>query len=468
MATVPRTVRVVRDEHGVHLDPHSPAMVGAERLSVPGGVIRVDPGNPWVPPSLTVLDVDSVLPLVNDLWGGAAAGAVADEEDDQEVLSLTGPGLAEISTLALLRWLRRWRPVPLDTGLLTLELAAASYRCRDLVDVELTELLELQDYLRMVSQLSADQPLSEQIAALLHECLSEVEQDRPEAATAVQVAQRRLQHVVAATPALATPISGLDWLQTLAPQRALAADVDRELRLAGVSSVDWFRVRGARVGREEDGVHWSIDESVSGTQLCVVVSAAKPAPSHPVSFGEQWRETPEDLRFRLLLAGWPLPAAEGELRQSSAAEPWAGAVLLTPAVAAAALERGPRQVSVDVASGGQRTRPISGDQALVRAVARSAGRATIGRRILGGGIPLAGEAREGVAAGVVANCRAALVLLDELESSQHPEAVSLATEWMEQVEGWLEEGRDGTEREHQVTLTISEQWALRGRSEVGQ
>lgn len=326
-------VQVRTDPLGTHLGaPVDTA--GLEPVSLPGAVAHIDPATPWAPPSITVVDPAAAATVLDELWGPQAVDLVTTGGDGELDGSLAGPGLQALHDLGTARWLRRWRPYPLDPGLLLLDVHRAWAACEGLVDDVPDE--DGPDHIGVADLGRSDLAAAQALAARIEATLAP-------------------GHAASPTPA---------WITSLGRPRAAVAASPATPQQQGTVTADWDRVPAGTLSRAESGVHWAIETTSHVSVLHLVSATAGQCPPHPLGPEAPDEPLPGELRFRLYVPGWPLPLVEGLLSPLGSTDTWTGTAPLSSEAAARALQAGPKKVLVDVLRPGLALAPRTGQHAL--------------------------------------------------------------------------------------------------------
>lgn len=313
-------------------ETHFPA--GEVPISIPGGLIRVDPARPDVVPSCLVIDAAAARESIAEIYGPKVAAdtlRMDPHHEGKSVASHLGPDdLRELVVqLAGVRWCQVNAPLDLDPHLLRLE--------------ELTLLGSLAELLDDETDWSAE--LSLECGRLLRREQRWIETASPEqldlvaeamelmanhAPVADATARRARDYLTRSTRATRLPdTSGAPGVAAkLRPQPALVAGGSAAL-FSGTSTVDWLDVPIPLTTREENNVHWMLDLLDDRAELTVVADAT--------SAGVAWyREKAETsgtafrLSFDCHLTGWPFPALTGLLDLDESTATWTGKAVGDP------------------------------------------------------------------------------------------------------------------------------------------
>ncbi len=326
--------------------------------------------------------------------------------------------LRDLQRLAVVRWLGRTSPLPLDPGLLRLEEAALTAACRSWLDPDddaaALDRAEVDWALGLSRAVRADPALPwrgrvvDLLTTLFAGILGSGDPDLPLEAVRREHDALRAEPPAPSGAALVAAVEA--WLSTMAPD-PLPGPADAP-PLSGRATVDWDRVPRGLVDGREQAASWRIRARAEGGAMSVVVPSAPAAPRHPLAAGAadpgSHGRRAERLRFRLYVPGWPLPLTEGEIAPRDDTLAWSGAQPLSAEAMSRLGRAHPWAITLDIAAAGYPTAPKRGMTARVAEATRWSVRGLSGLRLLGAAQAHAAPRERGVVEAARRSCLTAL------------------------------------------------------------
>lgn len=362
--------------------PDGTVRIGAEPLAaayiaevhLPGLTVLVDPSDPEPVAHALVYERDLAHDTVATLFGTDAAEVVS-RSAAAAVPRVDSPELERLTHLGWLTWLDRYRPVPLDVGLLNLERTVIRGEFPD-DEPELAEPAQVAGVVAAARHLRENPgvPLAHPIRELIRTTflhLPVADSERPELAH-----ERELLQVHDEWGSASLNAADLTWLaEQLTP--AAAGLLGGHRAIVGLASLDWRRVPRQLLPAPEDSVWFEV--AVDHVEVTVAAPpTARPHPAFTVVAA-----APARLAASLRSSDWPLPLADGHLEFDAKSGGWRGDL----PIAAASVGLAARATNLDVDVRSQVLNWVAPNQGRAREAAarRWASRGLLARRLAGFG-----------------------------------------------------------------------------------
>lgn len=347
-------------------------------VHLPGVTVLIDPSDPEPTSHAVVYEPEVAQETVATLFGTDAAEALS-RGVAAAVPEIDSPELKRLTHLGWLTWLDRYRPVPLDLGLLDLERTVTRAEFPD-DEPELSEPAQVAAVVDAARHLRENPaaPLAGKLRDLLRSAFLQLpasDADRPEVAH-----ERDLLQLADEWGSAAVDSADLTWLaEQLTPVPAVNLGGGHRA-IVGGASLDWRRVPRQLLPAPEESVWFEVAIDHVEVTIAAPPSArphpafaapphsalappshpasappshpASAAPPHPASAAPPHpafasvADLPARLAASLRSSDWPLPLAEGELAFDPASGGWRGDLPIVPAAVQLAARAGALDMDV--------------------------------------------------------------------------------------------------------------------------
>lgn len=339
-------------------------------VHLPGVTVLIDPSDPEPTSHAVVYEPEVAQETVATLFGTDAAEALS-RGVAAAVPEIDSPELERLAHLGWLTWLDRYRPVPLDLGLLDLERTATRAEFPD-DEPELTEPAQVAAVVDAARHLRENPtaPLAGELRELLRSAflqLPAVDTEQPDVAH-----ERELLQLQDEWGSAAVDSADLTWLaEQLTP--VAAGHLGGHRAIVGGASLDWRRVPRRLLPAPEESVWFEVDVD----HVEVTVAAPPAARPHPAFTAVA--DLPPRLAASLRSSAWPLPLADGELEFDPATGGWRGDLPIVPAAVGLAARAG--NLDVDIRSRALNWVPPNQGRMREAAARRWASRGLVAKRL---------------------------------------------------------------------------------------